>query len=261
MSNNFDDDITNNILDKTTKFFKVYKTVKKSNLNDFLESTNLISIFGSSEEEEILWDLLQKSSDNKENINLETCKKVLRSLLDPNSNEENKEGDINSLIDRISLLKERLSAIGHNVVRNNTCKDNNKENHIHLVSIIQEQSLEKLQEYRKVFSLLDLSRKKEIYISEIQDFIARYKFINLTQNEIIHFISLVSTSGKDEYAIDNDDSEKFTINFELYSKAIAKLEQQILTMDEAETFEKNNDSYEINVNPQEMLDEIMNAEQ
>jgi hypothetical protein len=132
--------------------------------------------------------------------------------------------------------------------------------------------IDKLQQLRKVFSLLDLRNKEHVYVSELQEVIRKYKFIKLTQDELINFLSLIS----DDLIQRKEDSNiapvnnnlkknsisgllKLSINFELYSRAISVIEQQLLQKN-SDTFTEKNDSYEITENYSEMIEELHSKE-
>lgn len=121
--------------------------------------------------------------------------------------------------------------------------------------MFKELELSKLQQLRKVFSLLDLRNKEYVFLSEVQNIIKKYKFIKLSTDQLIEFLSIIS-----------DDLESFkkegkmSINFELYSRAISAIEQQLLKQNSDYFTEKNNDSYEIVENAEQMIEDLENIE-
>ena len=116
--------------------------------------------------------------------------------------------------------------------------------------------IEKLQQLRKVFTILDLRNKENVYISEIQDVIRKYKFIKLTTDELVNFLRLISD---DIMKSGENNQQKFSINFELYSRAISAIEQQLLQVN-SDTFEEKNDSYELTENFVELIEELNKME-
>jgi hypothetical protein len=187
---------------------------------------------------------------------------------------QNKDRRLDELLTRISLRKNEAEKIPHfNTPFTNDDAEGNK-NAPSKFPAIQNQNLklephhtrsitkmftaidiEKLQQLRKVFSLLDLRNKDSVLISDLQEVIRKYKFIKLTQDELINFLTLIS----DDLNISQEKNYKLGINFELYSRAIAVIEQQLLQVN-SDTFTEKNDSYEIKENYSDIIDELNNVE-
>jgi len=128
-----------------------------------------------------------------------------------------------------------------------------------ITKIFTEIDIDKLQQLRKIFTLLDLRNKESVHLSEIQDVINKYKFIKLTPEELIKFLRLIS----DDIIKSGDNSpqplQRLPINFELYSRAVSAIEQQLLQVN-SDTFTEKNDSYEINENYNDIIDELNRME-
>jgi hypothetical protein len=191
---------------------------------------------------------------------------------------QNKDRKLDELLTRISMRKNEAEKIPHfntpfaehdldlnkNApsqfpTQNNILEQKgNRKGSYHMRSITKMFTaidIEKLQQLRKVFSLLDLRNKDSVLISDIQEVIRKYKFIKLTQDELINFLSLIS----DDLNISEDKNYKMGINFELYSRAIAVIEQQLLQVN-SDTFTEKNDSYEVKENSSDIIDELNNVE-
>jgi len=146
-----------------------------------------------------------------------------------------------------------------NINESNYFGNDNKEDCPNIRSrqstIIQQLSFENLLQIKKIFCLLEIQNQKEVYISDLQNLLNKYKFIKLTLEDLIYFISMVSNTGLENY------EGKITIDFELYTKAVAKIENKCMELGEKTISEKAiKESIDIKENSGEIIDEIINIE-
>lgn len=182
-------------------------------------------------------NIIGLNSSNK-NINLNFDKLEINNQVMINRSRQNS----------VNLSSNQINNILNIQSGNNSAIKNNKPRHQrNITKIFKEIDIETLKQLRRVFSLLDIRNKEVLHIKELRD-ILKYKFINLTFDEIFDFLSNLSYDS-DSNKFNNFESiqkkGKININFELYSRAISAIEQKILNENFEEFQETLNESYEV----------------
>jgi len=215
------------------------------------------------------------NDDQKNNVNQDLKKPSSEKSIISNSNEfatNNKNTsnkNLNLNYEKLEINRSRQNSVnftGNNQIYNNPNSNNNSAirsnirptHQRNITKIFREIDIETLKQLRRVFSLLDIRNKEVLYIRELQD-ILKYKFINLTFEQIIDFIMNLSYDS-DSSKFNNLESirkqGKININFQLYSRAYSAIEQKILNENFEDFQETLNESYEVKETFAEVYDNI-----
>ena len=224
------------VTDKTISYFENENKITKDNFSQYLEYVGLLDFWSTEQEKNYFWGVLEKYSDNNE-LNLEGTLKGINEFFNDveeqnNDNENNKN----------SILNNRIST-------------GNKKNFLNYFDNI---DIEKIRELRKVFSLLNLQMNENVSITKIKEILNKYNFIKITQDELIQFFELICNTDKNEL---NQENTFFTINFELYSQMMSLMEQKLLENNDNFCRESKSINYEVNEDPIEMTENLINIEQ
>jgi hypothetical protein len=259
--------ITTNIIKKVSNFFKNYGKGKLTYelLNDFLEELNLSDVFGSDKDKAIIWNIFTRIAGNQMEIDEKACKQGMLEIFDfygvtTHDEPEVKLQDKALLQESVEIKEKKLDDLLNRMSTGKKSTEVRKKprHERKITKIFTEINIDKLQQLRKVFSLLDLRNKEFVYIADIQDVIKKFKFIKLTQDELINFLSFISDDLKANLDILNNG--KLSINYDLYSRAMSAIEQQILQNTLSDTYVEKNDSYDTNENWNDLLEELLAIE-
>jgi hypothetical protein len=261
---NENETITTNVLKKLANFFSERSSLTYNHLNDFLEELNLTDVFGSDGDKAIIWNIFTRISGNQNEIDQESCKQGILEIFEfYGVTNKNEEGDMQDLQDKLVGVRESVQMKEKKLddlltrITTGKPKEEKKKKPRHerkITKVFSEINIDKLQQLRKIFSLLDLRNKEYVYIADIQDVIKKFKFIKITQDELITFLSFISDDLKATLDILNNG--KLSINYDLYSRAMSAIEQQILQNNLSDTYVEKNDSYEVNDNWNDLLEEL-----
>jgi len=215
----------------------------------------------------IIENAAEKINDNKANL-LNNKSQLMNNTNNDNNNTKNFSSNKNlnlnfdkleinnqaNLINRSRQNSVNLSSAQINNLLNTQSANNsaikpiNPRHRRNITKIFKEIDIETLKQLRRVFSLLDIRNKEVLYIRELSD-ILKYKFINLSFQQLFDFLINLSYDDTDSNKLKSFESihkqGKININFELYSRAISAIEQKILNENFEEFQETLNESYEV----------------
>lgn len=246
-----EEDFESKVINNIKKFFDQNSELSKNNFDKFLEEVGLLEIFNSEEEKTYIWEVLLKQAPNGI-LDLDKATKGVKEIFNP-VEEEN-----NSISPQQGQPEEEKSNLS-NTQQETTKKHKHKRSVTKFFSQI---DVGKIRQLRKVFSLLNLQDKGSVTVSQIQDILSKYKFIKIPLEELITFLNHIC-SDESPSSLSTNENHLLTIDFELYSKAIAIMEKQLLQTNSDFFTENQNDSdsYEISDDPLEMIEDLMNIEQ
>ena len=264
MDNNNEDDedekgnkknsIENNARIKIKEYFKINKSLKKNNFNNFIDYIGLSEIWSLEEEKNLFWENLVQKSENKNEIDYKTVISGVNAYFEEevdddikdnnleNNNNEN-ENEFDDLMD-IDLQSLHFKSINFNQKENekedyeksieifiNNIKD--KKNILYSIRFINEiffsEYLEKEINDFKIDNLENnsfLINKKEIN----NEIMSKYNFINLENNILNDYLKIISKENNNEkeiiiekaYLIYANETIKNIINEEKRKNSILK---------------------------------------
>ena len=264
MDNNNEDDedekgnkknsIENNARIKIKEYFKINKSLKKNNFNNFIDYIGLSEIWSLEEEKNLFWENLVQKSENKNEIDYKTVISGVNAYFEEevdddikdnnleNNNNEN-ENEFDDLMD-IDLQSLHFKSINFNQKENekedyeksielfiNNIKD--KKNILYSIRFINEiffsEYLEKEINDFKIDNIENncfLINKEEI----INEIMSKYNFINLENNILNDYLKIISKENNNEkeiiieksYLIYANETIKNIINEEKRKNSILK---------------------------------------
>ena len=258
-----------NLKELAKNFFDKHPPLKsRDELDEFLDSLNLLEIWSDEEEKDMFWATLIKYKENNE-INYESSIKGLHDFLnqdDEENDNENNEPNLGASTIRMS----RFSRISY-ALNNQNKKIHHKREITRIFSKIETKKLIQIQ---KVFSLLNLDNGiRQISIEEIEN-LFNNRLTTLTREEIINYlieICDISTEEKNDINSITD----FIINENLYNRANDTIEKQIEnsknnnifgeieenSSDNEEDDQTNFNNYDIESNPIDYLDVLIKTQE
>ena len=208
-----------NLNNLAKNFFENHPPLKsRDELDQFLDSLNLLEIWSSDEEKDMFWESLIKYQNNNE-INYESAIKGLHDFLNQDEDEgENDNNEINTGTTRIS----RISRMSY-AFNNQSKKPHHRREITRIFTRIEDQKLFQIQ---KIFNLLNLNNGvTHISIEEIENLINN-RLTTLTKEEIVnYFVEICDTTAEEK--IDVDTITDFSINENLFIRAKVAIEKQI----------------------------------
>ena len=220
------EDFEKMISNKTKNFFEKNVKLTKDTLPQYLEYIGLINFWNTQKEKDYFWSVLEKYSKNNELSLEETLNGIHEFFIDE---EENNDDNISS--------KKQTS---------------NNENVI--IKYLDNLDIEKIKEIRTI--LINLKFKDKISIIEIEEEFKKYKFIHITKEELIQFLQLFCNQENNNLNI-----VPLIINFEIYSQIMVTLEKKLLENNNIFIQEDKDLNYEINDNPIDMIEDLINIEE
>ena len=264
MDNNNEDDedekgnkknsIEKNARIKIKEYFKINKSLKKNNFNNFIDYIGLSEIWSLEEEKNLFWENLVQKSENKNEIDYKTVISGVNAYFEEevdddikdnnleNNNNEN-ENEFDDLMD-IDLQSLHFKSINFNQKENekedyeksieifiNNIKD--KKNILYSIRFINEiffsEYLEKEINDFKIDNIENncfLINKEEI----INEIMSKYNFINLDNNILNDYLKIISKENNNEkeiiieksYLIYANETIKNIINEEKRKNSILK---------------------------------------
>ena len=221
------EDFEKMISNKTKNFFEKNVKLTKDTLPQYLEYIGLINFWNTQKEKDYFWSVLEKYSKNNELTLEETLNGIHEFFIDEEENSD----------DNSSSKKQ---------------SSNNEQNII--LKYLDNLDIEKIKEIRTI--LINLKFKDKISIIEIEEEFKKYKFIHITKEEMIQFLQLFCNQENN-----NLNKVSLIINFEIYSQIMVTLEKKLLENNNIFIQEDKGLNYEINDNPIDMIEDLINIEE
>ena len=221
------EDFEKMISNKTKNFFEKNVKLTKDTLPQYLEYIGLINFWNTQKEKDYFWSVLEKYSKNNELTLEETLNGIHEFFIDEEENSD----------DNSSSKKQ---------------SSNNEQNII--LKYLDNLDIEKIKEIRTI--LINLKFKDKISIIEIEEEFKKYKFIHITKEEMIQFLQLFCNQENN-----NLNKVPLIINFEIYSQIMVTLEKKLLENNNIFIQEDKGLNYEINDNPIDMIEDLINIEE
>ena len=239
------DDFFLQLNQKITKFFKEKIFIhSREDLDSFLSAIDLLDIWNSIEEKNMVWKYLQsQKKDGKIDVNGAIC--AIKNLINQDDEPESPIDPYNKLIKKIACVKKFKDKLTSLVEKNNK----NKQKAIEEYECLDNGSLIQL---KMIFYILKIDNKNlNIDFKQIKDICSNHKNIKISIEDACKYISLLSTN--EQLSIIN---KKIKINYDIFetvNKLInEKLSDEYSDLDEEDLEDLIDDDKDEN-NPTELI--------
>ena len=181
----------NKVIKKTIEYFTTHDVLLQSELESFLKFVDLFSVWNSEADQQIVWQILSKSS-SVSSVDKESVLEGIKQFIDNDTNEED-------------TAKEEIAP-------NNPTIDINAE--IYLFDA------NKAIQIKKVFMLLDIENKDTINYEEVLSVLNDYPFLTISFIDVENALKLCNN----EHLIT---SSEYTINKEMLTQVMKALDAKI----------------------------------
>ena len=181
----------NKVIKKTIEYFTTHDVLLQSELESFLKFVDLFSVWNSEADQQIVWQILSKSS-SVNSVDKESVLEGIKQFIDNDTNEED-------------IAKEEVTPNNPNI-------DINAE--IYLFDA------NKAIQIKKVFMLLDIENKDTINYEEVLSVLNDYPFLTISFINVENALKLCNN----EHLIT---SSEYTINKEMLFQVMKALDTKI----------------------------------
>ena len=256
-----------NLKELAKNFFNNHPPLKsREELDEFLDSLNLLEIWSDDDEKDMFWATLIKYQENNE-INYESSIKGLHDFLTQDDEEidnENNEPNLGASTIRMS----RFSRMSY-ALNNQNKKPHHKRE---ITKFFTKIETKKLIQIQKIYSLLNLDNGvREVSIEEIDNLINN-RLTTFTKEEIVNYLFEICDN---EEKNDINTITDFIINENFYVRANEIIEKQIENSNNQNSFgeiqenssdneednQQNFNNYDIESNPIDYVDVLIKTQE